>query len=37
LKLIEVNGEDAEKQRQLLIQEATELMNIFGAILEKTK
>ena len=38
LKLIEVNGEDAaEKQRQLLIQEATELMKIFGAILEKTK
>lgn len=37
LKLIEVNGEDAEKQRHLLIQEATELMKIFGAILEKTK
>ena len=37
LKLIEVNGEDAEKERQLLIQEATELMKIFGAILEKTK
>ena len=37
LKLIEVNGEDAEKQRQLLVQEATELMKIFGAILEKTK
>jgi four helix bundle protein len=37
LKLIEVNGEDAEKQRQLLIQEATEIMKIFGAILEKTK
>ncbi len=37
LKLIEVNGENAEKQRQLLIQEATELMKIFGAILEKTK
>ena len=37
LKLIEVNGEGAEKQRQLLIQEATELMKIFGAILEKTK
>jgi len=37
LKLIEVNGESAEKQRQLLIQEATELMKIFGAILEKTK
>jgi four helix bundle protein len=37
LRLTEVNGEDAEKQRQLLIQEATELMKIFGAILEKTK
>ena len=37
LKLIEVNGDGAEKQRQLLIQEATELMKIFGAILEKTK
>jgi four helix bundle protein len=37
LKLTEVNGEDAETQRQLLIQEATELMKIFGAILEKVK
>jgi len=37
LKLTEVNSKDAEKQRQLLIQEATELMIIFGAILEKTK
>jgi len=37
LKLIEVNGEDAEKQRKSLIQEATELMKIFGSILEKTK
>ncbi|MCK4731818.1 MAG: four helix bundle protein [Methanophagales archaeon] len=37
LKLIEVNSEDAEKRRQLLVQEATELMKIFGAILEKTK
>ncbi len=37
LKLIEVNSEDAEKQRKLLIQEATELMKIFGSILEKTK
>ena len=36
-KLIEINGEDAEKQRQTLIQEATELMKIFGAILEKAK
>jgi len=37
LKLAEVNGEDPEKQRQSLIQEATELMKIFGAILEKTR
>jgi len=37
LKLTEVNSKDAEKQRQLLVQEATELMKIFGAILEKTK
>jgi len=37
LKLIEVSGESSEKKRQLLIQEATELMKIFGAILEKTK
>ena len=37
LKLIEVSGESAEKQRLLLIQETTELMKIFGAILEKTK
>jgi four helix bundle protein len=37
LKLTEVNDEDAETQRQLLIQEATELMKIFGAILEKAK
>ncbi len=37
LKLIEVTSEGAEKQRQLLIREATELMKIFGAILEKTK
>ena len=37
LKLAEVNSEDAEKQRQLLIQESTELMKIFGSILEKTK
>ena len=37
MRLIEVNGEDAEKQRQLLIKEATELMKIFGAIMEKTK
>jgi len=37
LKLVEVNGEEIEDQRRTLIQEATELMKIFGAILEKTK
>ena len=37
LKLIEVNDKNAEKQRQSLIQEVTELMKIFGAILEKSK
>ena len=37
LKLIEVNNEESEKQRQSLIQEVTELMKIFGAILEKSK
>ena len=37
LRLTEINEEDAEKQKQILIQEATELMKIFGAILEKTK
>jgi four helix bundle protein len=37
LKLVEVNGEDLEKRRQTQITEATELMKIFGAILEKVK
>ena len=37
LKLIEVGGEDTEKGRQSLINEATELMKIFGSIVEKTK
>ena len=37
LKLTEVNDKDSEKQRQLLIQETTELTKIFGSILEKTK
>ncbi len=36
LRLTEVNSEDCENQRQLLIKEGTELMKIFGAILEKT-
>ena len=37
LKLVEVNSEKSEEERQSLIQEATELMKIFGAILEKSK
>ncbi|GAG59778.1 unnamed protein product [marine sediment metagenome] len=37
LKLIEVMGEDTEKRRQSLINEATELMKIFGSIVEKVK
>ena len=37
LRLIEVRGEDAEKRRQSLINEATELMKIFGSIVEKVK
>ena len=37
LKLIEISGEGAEKRRQALISEATELMKIFGSIVEKVK
>ena len=37
LRLIEVKGEDTEKKRQALIGEATELMKIFGSIVEKVK
>ena len=37
LRLIEIRREDAEKRRQSLISEATELMKIFGSIVEKTK
>ncbi len=37
LKLVEVKGEDEEKRRQSLIDEATQLMKIFGSIVEKTK
>ncbi|MDP2207839.1 MAG: four helix bundle protein [Bacteroidota bacterium] len=36
LELIECKKDD-ERERMRLIQEATELMKIFGAILEKTK
>ncbi|MBW2031733.1 MAG: four helix bundle protein, partial [Deltaproteobacteria bacterium] len=36
LRLVDIDGsEDLAKQREELIQEATELMNIFGAILVK--
>ncbi len=37
LRLIEVRTEDAERKRQSLINEATELMKIFGSIVEKVK
>ena len=37
LNLVEAKGEDAEKKLQALIDEATQLMKIFGAILEKSK
>ena len=37
LRLIEVRGEETEKRRQSLINEATELMKIFGSIVEKSK
>ena len=37
LRLIDTNGiKDLEKDRGSLIQESTELMNIFGAILQKS-
>ena len=37
LQLIDTNGiKDLEKDREGLIQESTELMNIFGAILQKS-
>ncbi|MCL0066031.1 four helix bundle protein [Dehalococcoidia bacterium] len=37
LKLIEAKDDDGEVRRNLLIKEATELMKIFGSIVEKTK
>jgi len=37
LKLIEAKDRDGEKGRGLLIAEATELMKIFGSIVEKAK
>ncbi|NWF78235.1 MAG: four helix bundle protein [Chloroflexi bacterium] len=37
LRLIEVSEEDAERRKQSLINEATELMKIFGSIVGKAK
>jgi len=37
LRLIEVNDEQRDKERQRLIKEVTELMKIFGSIVEKCK
>jgi four helix bundle protein len=35
LELLEVNGDESENRREILIQEATELLRIFNAIIEK--
>ena len=37
LNLIEINDEMTEKERQVLFDEATQLMKIFGSIVEKAK
>ena len=38
LRLVDISGkEELKKERDSLIREATELMNIFGAILQKSK
>lgn len=37
LKLIELRGEDTEQKRQMLIDEATQLAKIFGAIVGKSR
>ena len=37
LRLLEINKEEFENRRKRLVGESTELMKIFGAILEKTK
>ena len=37
LKLIDINDLEQESNREDLINEATELMNIFGAILQKSQ
>ncbi len=37
MRLMELQGEDAEKKKEALINEAIELMKIFGSIVEKVK
>ena len=37
LKLIDTNNSETEKERNELIKEATELMNIFGSIIRKSE
>lgn len=38
LRLLDINGEnELDNSRKVLIQESTELMNIFGSILQKKK
>jgi len=37
LKLLEINNSEIGKEREILIKEATEIMKIFGAIIEKCK
>jgi four helix bundle protein len=37
IELIEVNNQIADEERQCLVKEATELMKIFGSIIEKSK
>ena len=37
LKLVDISEDGIDKERQVLVNEATELMKIFGAIVEKTK
>ncbi len=37
LKLVETNSNNLENERMKLIQEITELMKIFGSIIEKSK
>ena len=37
LRLIDIKGEEVERKRQIVADEATELMKIFGAIVEKIK